>query len=316
MKRGLISIVIPVYNTEKYLDQCIQSVLSQTYTNWELILINDGSTDQSGSICDKYAAQDYRLRVFHKGNGGVSSARNMGIDNANGEWITFLDADDWFENTSLEVLYNETLIDHNIDICFGAFRIVNGHINNSLVIKRHPKADIVNSLITGFVPSTAALIRTSLLQDHNIHYPLGIKYCEDVHLMGRLLFYCQSVASIDAIVYNYRMQLTSVIHNLNSSTMQDEQWVCSDLVNFYTQQGCIAKYRRTMNHRMLKATQEYLLHPDQHAKFVDLCKDISISDIVTCRMINNKNKLMAMLLLNHGRCLVVAINYLRKFLKR
>ena len=92
--RPIISIIVPVYNTEKYLDQCIQSVLAQTYTNWELLLIDDGSTDSSGAICDKYAAEDNRIRVFHKENGGVSSARNLGLDNAQGEWISFVDADD------------------------------------------------------------------------------------------------------------------------------------------------------------------------------------------------------------------------------
>ena len=91
----LISIIVPVYNTEKYLDRCIQSILSQTYTDFELLLIDDGSTDSSGVICDKYAEQDSRVRVFHKENGGVSSARNIGLDNANGVWITFCDSDDW-----------------------------------------------------------------------------------------------------------------------------------------------------------------------------------------------------------------------------
>jgi glycosyltransferase involved in cell wall biosynthesis len=91
----MISIIVPVYNTEKYLDQCIQSILSQTYTDFELLLIDDGSTDSSGAICDRYAEQDSRVRVFHKPNGGVSSARNLGLDNAKGEWVTFCDSDDW-----------------------------------------------------------------------------------------------------------------------------------------------------------------------------------------------------------------------------
>ncbi len=107
MNSPLISIIVPVYNTEKYLDQCIQSVLAQTYTNWELLLIDDGSTDSSGAICDRYAEQDSRIRVFHKPNGGVSSARNLGLDNARGEWITFVDSDDWVKPCWLS----------NYDIC-------------------------------------------------------------------------------------------------------------------------------------------------------------------------------------------------------
>ena len=113
----MISIIVPVYNTEKYLDQCIQSVLVQTYTNWELLLINDGSTDLSGTICDQYATKDRRIRVFHKENGGVSSARNVGLDNARGKWIMFIDADDWVEPSMLKELRTVAL-DNNADYVY------------------------------------------------------------------------------------------------------------------------------------------------------------------------------------------------------
>lgn len=92
-----ISVIVPVYNVEKYLTRCIDSILSQTFTDFELLLIDDGSTDNSGKICDDYSKNDVRIRVFHKENGGVSSARNLGLDNAKGEWITFCDSDDWIK---------------------------------------------------------------------------------------------------------------------------------------------------------------------------------------------------------------------------
>ena len=111
----MISIIVPVYNTEKYLARCIQSILSQTYTDFELLLINDGSTDSSGAICDKYAEQDSRVRVFHKENGGVSSARNVGLNNAEGEYIIFVDSDDYMKPQMCEILYN-TLIREQADI--------------------------------------------------------------------------------------------------------------------------------------------------------------------------------------------------------
>ena len=97
-----ISVIVPVYNTEKYLRRCIDSVLAQTYQDFELLLIDDGSKDSSGAICDEYAAQDARVKVFHKENGGVSSARNVGLDNARGEWITFVDSDDYIEENFLK----------------------------------------------------------------------------------------------------------------------------------------------------------------------------------------------------------------------
>ena len=112
-----ISVIVPVYNTEKYLNRCIDSILAQTFTDFELLLIDDGSTDCSGKICDEYAAKDSRVRVFHKENGGVSSARNMGLDNAQGEWITFVDSDDWVHEDFLKKRLALALND-NADIAY------------------------------------------------------------------------------------------------------------------------------------------------------------------------------------------------------
>ena len=97
-----ISVIIPVYNVEKYLPKCIDSILAQTFTNFELLLINDGSKDSSGTICDEYAAKDSRVKVFHIPNGGAGIARNYGIDKAKGEWICFIDSDDWVTETYIE----------------------------------------------------------------------------------------------------------------------------------------------------------------------------------------------------------------------
>lgn len=97
-----ISVIVPVYNVEKYIGKCIESILSQTFTDFELILVDDGTPDTSGAICDDYAKKDGRVKVFHKPNGGVSSARNNGIEKATGEWICFVDSDDWIEPTYLE----------------------------------------------------------------------------------------------------------------------------------------------------------------------------------------------------------------------
>ena len=98
------SIIVPVYNVEKYLSTCVESILSQTFNNWELILINDGSTDYSGIICDEYKKKDTRIKVFHTENKGVSAARNIGLKNAIGEWIAFIDSDDYMEKNWLEVV--------------------------------------------------------------------------------------------------------------------------------------------------------------------------------------------------------------------
>lgn len=108
-----VSIIVPVYNAEKYLHRCVESILSQTFLEYELLLIDDGSPDRSGEICDEYAQKDRRIRVFHKENGGVASARNFGLDNARGEWITFIDADDIISHNFCSAIGKS-----NVDIVF------------------------------------------------------------------------------------------------------------------------------------------------------------------------------------------------------
>ena len=115
MDNPKISVIVPVYNVEQYLCRCIDSIIAQTFPDFELLLIDDGSKDRSGEICDEYAQKDDRVRVFHKENGGVSSARNLGLDNAKGEWISFIDSDDWIEVDYLQVI-NDNI--SNFDIMF------------------------------------------------------------------------------------------------------------------------------------------------------------------------------------------------------
>ena len=100
----MISIIVPVYNVESYLRKCLDSILAQTYRDLEILVVDDGSTDGSGAICDEYAGKDDRIKVFHTENKGLSCARNLGLDSANGDWIGFVDSDDWIELDMYEVL--------------------------------------------------------------------------------------------------------------------------------------------------------------------------------------------------------------------
>ena len=122
--KDLISVIIPVYNVDKYLERCIDSVIVQTYSNLEIILVDDGSNDDSGIICDRYAKFDDRIKVIHKKNGGVSSARNEGIKYCNGKYIGFVDSDDYIDSTMYEYLYN-LLISNDADISCCDFFIIN-----------------------------------------------------------------------------------------------------------------------------------------------------------------------------------------------
>ena len=126
----IISIIVPIYNVGKYLPRCIESILNQTFNNFELILVNDGSTDNSGVVCDDYAKKDTRIKIIHKSNGGVSSARNAGLYVAKGEYIGFVDPDDYIDKNMYEKLYR-LCIDNNSDIAICRFnREINGKIQN------------------------------------------------------------------------------------------------------------------------------------------------------------------------------------------
>lgn len=133
MNQNMVSIVIPIYNVpEKFLRKCIESAINQTYKNIEIILVDDGSTDKSGEICDEYKKSDNRIKVIHKGNAGLSAARNTGFKYARGKWITFVDGDDWIEKDMCESICN-SIANNNIDMCF--FGVYRDYGENSVEMK-------------------------------------------------------------------------------------------------------------------------------------------------------------------------------------
>lgn len=176
-----ISVIIPVYNTEKYLHRCIDSVLAQTYQDFELLLIDDGSKDSSGAICDEYAVGDSRVKVFHKENGGVSSARNVGLDNARGEWITFVDADDYIEENflkSFEGNLDADLVVGNMIICEAGKSPsdIDAHIVPG---KYCPIQSVLKGNLTKtvFCAPWGKLFRNDGIRD--LRFDVGMTICED-----------------------------------------------------------------------------------------------------------------------------------------
>lgn len=179
-----ISIITPVYNTQKYLKRCIESVLSQTYSNIELLLIDDGSTDESGKICDEYANKDSRVKVFHITNGGPSRARNIGLENATGNYILFVDSDDWVDNQFVSHYLCDNYQDY--DAIFGMWDIQTnkGIYNPSILDKPYIGADFVKGVIElsgkfSFELNCNKMIKTEIIKKHNIRFIEGIHSNED-----------------------------------------------------------------------------------------------------------------------------------------
>lgn len=151
MLKNKVSIIVPIYKVEKYLHRCIDSIITQTYTNWECILVDDGSPDGSGLICDEYANQEVRICVIHKRNGGVSSARNAALEIATGEWITFIDADDFVAKDYLEAMIKPILDNNNISFVHsGAYQTIKGKLDCYLFHKNTHISKDVKYLLENF----------------------------------------------------------------------------------------------------------------------------------------------------------------------
>lgn len=198
---SLISIITPVYNTEKYLPECIQSVFNQSYKNWELLLIDDGSQDGAGAICDEYAARDSRIKVFHKENGGVSSARNVGLDNAKGEWITFLDSDDMFEPQYLEkcLFYAKK---YNVDVV--KFYFSGTYFSNHTIDRTEEFSllTINDYLKKNYSVSSIGLYKKSIIS--SLRFNEKMKYAEDQLFNYELIQRAGHCGFINEALYYYR----------------------------------------------------------------------------------------------------------------
>ena len=217
MDHPLISVVIPIYNVEYYLNECINSILNQTYNNLEIILVDDGSTDNSGNIAEHYASKDQRIKLIHKQKGGLSDARNTGIDIANGSFITFVDSDDALCPDTIEYLHN-LLVDSDADISCCQRIQVNEDSNISITQNRHkPKQSFILStekaLISQFVDTVAwgKLYKIELFS--NVRYPLG-RLHEDVFTTYKLLAQCKVIVVGEQPKYMYRLRNNS-ISNIN-----------------------------------------------------------------------------------------------------
>lgn len=212
MDKVKISIVIPVYNAEKYLDVCLSSILDQDMHSYEVILVDDGSTDSSPMICDRYSGTDARFRTIHKVNGGVSSARNAGISLSQGEYVMFVDADDALSPDALSLLSALTV--EKPDIVIGGFNIYQGEIPYRTVIpydsEFYPSAGLseffdatMHRLGELFRGPWAKLYRSSVIKKHSLRFNENLSYAEDKLFVYQFMNKISSAAAVDAPVYEY-----------------------------------------------------------------------------------------------------------------
>ena len=215
MKQGYISVIVPVFNVEKYLDKCICSILNQTYTRLEVILVDDGSSDNSGTICDKWCARDNRVSVLHIENSGAGSARNSGYEISNGEWISFIDSDDYIEEHMYEILLSFADSETDLIEC-SILKTADDNARFVVECNKSPvkcdseyamRCNITENMFLQTPPNK--IYRRQVVD--NVKFPIG-KMIDDDFWTYRVIHNCRKLVHIDAKLYAYRQHEQSVMH--------------------------------------------------------------------------------------------------------
>lgn len=241
-----ISIIIPIYNAEHSLPKMLNSILKQTFCDFEVLLINDGSTDSSGTICNNYTSEDKRFKVIHKKNAGVSAARQTGLENAQGEYIIHADADDWIEPTMLEELYNKA-IKENADVVICDFYTNNGNIEK--YVKQQPNGLDHISILHGLFQQLHGsccnkLVSRICYNNYSIKFTAGINHCEDLLTWIQLYQYPIKTAYLPKAFYHYIMNDNSITHNFTRQTYEMRCMFYRELCKSLTINGFESDKRR------------------------------------------------------------------------
>lgn len=227
MNKPSVSIVTPVYNSQAFLDRCIQSVINQTFDNFELLLVDDGSSDNSRQICERYAERDSRIKYYHKENGGASSARNLALDNASGEYVLMLDSDDWIDPNCLEICY-KTAKENNLDFLDYAYRIVdsNGIIKSEVI---HTETEVLS--LKEYVANKQSILKGScgtfyrLATIGDTRYDLRFIANEDELFFVMVMGKANRIKIISNVFYNVFINENSISHQHNYYRKQYDSWM-------------------------------------------------------------------------------------------
>ncbi|MCD8220944.1 MAG: glycosyltransferase [Clostridiales bacterium] len=282
----LISVVVPVYKVEKYLARCVESIQKQTYQNLEIILVDDGSPDQCGELCDNYAKKDPRIRVIHKENGGLSDARNVGIEAFSGEYLVFVDSDDWLDRDMIELLYRVSGM-CGADITECSYRnIYTGKIKEETrctgeIIEGNYVTALEGMLDWKYFKPVAwnKLYKRKVLGD--IRYPKG-KVHEDEFTTYKYFYQTDKVAYVDVSKYNYdRTREDSITGKKFSEKNLDACWAFRERVDFFYEHQISELYEKMNNIYCwyvldsLRKCREYGIQGEKVEKLLDMIrKDI------------------------------------------
>ena len=285
--KDLISIIVPVYNAEKFLKRCVESIIAQSYKNIEIILVNDGSEDKSRELCDEFARKDCRIKVVHKKNEGVSSARNEGINQSKGKYISFVDADDWIERDFLFEMYNK-LKQYNVNyVTCGYNRVYENHtdiINNDLTEELISANDYIIKILNvqngyGFVHMK--LISKDAIED--IRFDTNISVGEDAFFNIKLCKKIDKFLIYNKPLYNYYFNPNSAVRNydknycnkyLNSMNVMNDY-----ITNNYSENKVIKNLYNYIAYHILLICVNYCYHPQNSNRSIASLKKVCNIDL-------------------------------------
>ena len=269
MNKLLISVIIPVYGVEKYIAQCLESVINQTYTNLEIIVINDGTKDRSAEIAKEYAKKDSRIKVYDFENGGASAARNRGIKLASGDYIAFLDSDDWIERQMYEKLISEA-IKSNADIVKCGFKNNDNKVVFLNKIERNRKQNI-DLFFDGilWVVLWNAIYKTDIVKQ--VVFPENVRCFEDNYASALFLFLAKKVSTVDSYEYNYRDNVVGISKKVDDKAF-DRILVMNQLREKLYEYGYQDK---KIDWKLAVEMYHFIREPSDKYKIASIGKDIS-----------------------------------------
>lgn len=309
-----VSIIVPVYNVEKYIERCLDSIIAQTFTDWECILVDDGSPDASGRICDEYASKDSRFGVIHKKNGGVSSARNAGLDAARGEWIGFVDPDDWIESETFRTAI-ETAEKENADIVQWDYKPFG---NEELISRHRTHASLEGVLRPGdlysfpwyFGMCWLRMYSRKIFEKYRLRFPVELTWMEDTYVSYLSLGCSAKTVMVGKKLYHYFHRPDSAVGRLEDDNDSISKRIkCIKLIDEFAKRNSISCLGRIIYSEKLMTKNSIFLgsFPPDYDKFMNTFPECNR---VSSRM-RLKEKIVYFLAAHHLKILSAVVILLR-----
>lgn len=285
----MISIVVPVFKVEKYINVCVDSILAQTYKDFELILVDDGSPDKCGAICDEYALKDNRIKVIHQKNGGLSAARNAGIELIRGELVTFIDSDDLIHPECMEIMHKE-MTKHNADVCICAaarfkddIPLVSLSMTSNVITGREACLKQYGDNGVKYVTAWGKLYKSSLFSE--IRYPIR-KLHEDEATTYKVLYNSTKVCDIEDSLYFYRLNNEGIMHSAFNVRRYDGVKALEERARFYREVGDYELERKTIDEGKCLIAK-LSLQARMAGKYKEIPEEYRISKLAALKLIKN-----------------------------